>query len=165
VEVDGKAVCVTDDSWEYLQSPIISSEIYDGEVIDTNLQDLFWTIPSQLATKVEQKAEVLAFPNAELIAPDVAPVRRILEIKPIEIISTPKGKKVLDFGQNLAGWLRIEKDISDHEGGELLIKHAEVLEHGELGTRPLRTAKAQTVIKMGGKTKGYEPKFTFFGFR
>lgn len=166
VEVDGRVVCLTDRSWEYLDGPIISSEIYNGEVIDTRLENPAWatTVASNKLLSSGQ-AEELPFPSAELIAPDVAPVRRIMEIKPIEVITTPAGKKVLDFGQNVVGWLRIEKDLPGDDGKELLIRHAEVLEHGELGTRPLRTAKAQDIIILGGSTKGYEPRFTFHGFR
>ncbi len=111
------------------------------------------------------RAEELSFPTAELISPDVAPVRRIMEIKATKIITTPSGKKVLDFGQNLVGWLRIEKDIPGAAGDQLLIRHAEVMEHDELGTRPLRSALAREIIKLGGRTKGYEPTFTFHGFR
>lgn len=164
LEIGGEVVLTTDDTWEYLDGPITTSEIYDGEVYDTNLDDPSWST-SSFSDKKQGMAEVLPFPSAELIAPDVAPVRRIMEVKPKEIITTPKGKKVLDFGQNLVGWLRIEKDIEGEAGDELLIKHAEVLEHGELGTRPLRNAKARELIKLGGKTKGYEPRFTFHGFR
>lgn len=163
LEVDKKVVCTTGPSWEYLDGPITNSEIYNGETIDMNLEDRSWSCLSTTATALGP-AEELPFPKAELIAPDVAPVRRIMEIKPREIITTPSGKKVLDFGQNLVGWLRIETDIPGQ--GELLIRHAEVMEHQELGTRPLRSAKAQTLIKLGGTgTKGYEPKFTFYGFR
>jgi alpha-L-rhamnosidase len=87
-----------------------------------------------------------------------------MEISAEKIITTLSGKTILDFGQNLVGWLRINVDIPGR--GELLIKHAEVLEHGELGTRPLRTAKAQILLKLGGKgTEGFEPNFTFYGFR
>ncbi|KAH8812415.1 bacterial alpha-L-rhamnosidase-domain-containing protein [Xylogone sp. PMI_703] len=164
LEVGGKVVCATDSSWEYLDGPIIDSEIYNGEVIDTSLIDLNWSTTSQSGS-AKCKVEELSFPSAELISPDVAPVRRVIEIKPKKLITTPKGKKVLDFGQNLVGWLRIEKDIPGKKGDELLIRHAEVMEHEELGTRPLRTAKARDIVKLGGPTKGYEPSFTFHGFR
>lgn len=165
VEVDGKLVCATDESWEYLDGPILLSEIYNGEVIDTNLEDPLWSTKAAKKASSQGQAEELPFPSAVLTAPDVAPVRRIMEIKPQKLITTPSGKKVLDFGQNLVGWLRIEKDLPGKQGDELLIRHAEVLEHGELGTRPLRTAKARDIIKLGGSTKGYEPRFTFHGFR
>lgn len=163
LEVDKQVVCTTDTSWEYLDGPVTNSEIYNGETVDTNLENGSWSTVPTSATALGF-AEELPFPKAELIAPDVAPVRRVMELKAQDIITTPSGKKVLDFGQNLVGWLRIETDIPGN--GELLIRHAEVLEHGELGTRPLRSAKAQTLIKLGGVgTKGYEPNFTFYGFR
>ncbi|KAI8657188.1 Alpha-L-rhamnosidase [Fusarium keratoplasticum] len=164
LEVDGSVCCQTDSSWEYLDGPLLLSELYNGEVFDSNLADLAW---STLASKAQAKGSVeeLPFPKAELIAPEVAPITRIMELKPKEIITTPKGKKVLDFGQNFVGWLRVEKNIPGKPGDTLLIRHAEVMEHGELGTRPLRSAKALYELKLGGPTKGCEAKFTFFGFR
>lgn len=164
LEASGQIICRTDDSWEVLlDGPVLSSEIYNGEVYDSRKQHEGWSTIDKTSTEASQTSEVLQFPTAKLIAPEVPPVRRILELKPREIITTPSGKKVLDFGQNLAGWLRINIDIP---GTRILtIRHAEVLEHGELGLRPLRTAKAQTVIHLGGKTHGYEPRFTFYGFR
>ncbi len=156
-------VCSTDTSWEYLSGPVINSEIYNGEIFDTALDDPTWSTAYPLS-KGLGNAEKLPFPVAQLIAPEVAPVRRIMEIEPQKIILTPGGKTVLDFGQNLVGWLRINKDIFGP--GELVIRHAEVMEHGELGTRPLRTAKAEARIHLSDRgTKGYEPRFTFYGFR
>lgn len=163
LEVDKQVICATDTSWKYLDGPITNSEIYNGETVDTTLENRSWSTVSTSATALGH-AEELPFPKAELISPDVAPVRRVMEVKARDIITTPSGKKVLDFGQNVVGWLRIETDLPGN--GEVLIRHAEVMEHGELGTRPLRSAKAQTLIKLGGVgTKAYEPKFTFYGFR
>ncbi|KAH8892182.1 hypothetical protein GQ53DRAFT_781399 [Thozetella sp. PMI_491] len=165
LEVDGEVVAASDDTWEYLGSPVLSSEVYNGETFNTVLNDRSWSTTTFAGKGEKRNIEVLSTPSAELISPDVAPVKKIMEIKPKELITTPAGKKVLDFGQNLVGWLRIERDIEGKEGDELILRHAEVLEHGELGTRPLRTANAQDTIKLGGKTKGYEPRFTFHGFR
>lgn len=164
LEVDGKVVCATDSSWEWLQGPILSAEIYNGEIFDTTLDDPSWSTTTS-STTPNGLVEDVGFPSAKLIAPDAAPVRRIMEIEPIELITTPKRKKVLDFGQNLVGWLKILVDIPGNRGETVVIKHAEVLEHGELGTRPLRTAKAENVIHLGGKTKGYESRFSWYGFR
>jgi alpha-L-rhamnosidase len=152
IEVDGQIVAVTDDSWDVLKSAVVNSEIYNGETVETTITD----------DKPTGKAQTLPFPSSKLIASDAPPVRRIKEVKPVELITTPSGRKVIDFGQNLVGWIRIEKDL---KGSELVMRHAEVLEDGELGTRPLREAKATTTIKLGGPTKGWEPKFTFYGFR
>lgn len=164
LEVNGKAICRTDHTWEVLvDGPVLSSEIYNGEVYDSRQHDSFWSTPQEPSGKLYPTAEVLPFPGAALIAPEAPPVRRILELQPQRIITTSSGKKVLDFGQNLAGWLRVNIDIPGTE--TVTIRHAEVMEHGDLGTRPLRTAKACTVIHLGGQTRGYEPKFTFYGFR
>ncbi|KAB5559702.1 bacterial alpha-L-rhamnosidase-domain-containing protein [Coniochaeta sp. 2T2.1] len=164
LEVDGKVACKSDATWELLgDGPILASEIYNGETFDTTLANPSWSTNS-VEIQSSGCAEELPFPGAALISPDVAPVRRVMEVRPQTIITTPSGKLVLDFGQNLVGWLRIGRDIPGP--GELVIRHAEVLENGELGTRPLRTAKAEARIKLGGHgTKGYEPRFTFYGFR
>jgi len=155
VEIGGTVVCKSDDTWSHLASHVLESEIYNGEVVDTRAFDAVNTILGP--------AQVVPFPKAQLISSEAPPVRRIMDIKPIEIITTPTGKTILDFGQNLVGYVRVERDLL--EGSELSFRHAEVLENGELGVRPLRTALARAVLKLGGKTKGWEPKFTFFGFR
>ncbi|KAI8651005.1 Alpha-L-rhamnosidase [Fusarium keratoplasticum] len=164
LEANGQVICRTDHTWEVLvDGPVLSSEIYNGEVYDSRQHDPFWSTPQASSGKLYPTAEVLPFPGAVFIAPEAPPVRRVLELQPQRIITTSSGKKVLDFGQNLAGWLRVNIDIPGT--GTVTIRHAEVMEHGELGTRPLRTAKASTVIHLGGQTRGYEPKFTFYGFR
>ena len=155
VEVEGKVVCPTGDTWSHLASHVLESEIYNGEVVDTDTSS---TIDDELGS-----AEILPFPRAQLISSEAPPVRRVMKIKPIELITTPTGKTILDFGQNLVGHVRIETDL--RQGSKLSFRHAEVLENGELGVRPLRTALARAVLKLGGTTKGWEPKFTFFGFR
>ncbi|WWD19381.1 hypothetical protein CI109_103841 [Kwoniella shandongensis] len=160
LEMDGKVELVTDDSWECVDGPIQNSELYNGEIYDTT-----YDLSSSKSNEKIDKVEILPFPSAELDSSDAPPVRRVKEVQPIEIITTSSGKTVLDFGQNLVGWIRINTDLESKEGGELVLRHAEVLEHGELGTRPLRTAKAEDKVILGGKTKGWEPKFTFHGFR
>jgi alpha-L-rhamnosidase len=51
-------------------------------------------------------------------------------------------------------------------GTEVTVRHAEVLEDGELGTRPLRTAAQTDVVVLGELgPRTWEPRFTFHGFR
>ena len=109
--------------------------------------------------------EILERPSAEFISTESAPVRRIQEISPKSLIKTPSGKFILDLGQNMVGWMRLNRQPCGADGSEIVLTHAEVLEHGELGTRPLREAKAQDGIILGGDLIGHEPRFTFQGFR
>ncbi|KAL4878199.1 bacterial alpha-L-rhamnosidase-domain-containing protein [Aspergillus karnatakaensis] len=164
LEINGETICVTNATWEHLDGPLLLSELYNGEVYDTNLSDPSWSTAHSTAPGTGHAQEV-GFPTVHLIAPDLPPIQRIMEIKPKEVFKTPTGKMLLDFGQNFVGWLRIEKDIKGESGDNLVIRHAEVLEHGELGTRPLRSAAATYTVKLGGPTKGLETKFTFYGFR
>ncbi|KAG7132880.1 Alpha-L-rhamnosidase like protein [Verticillium longisporum] len=165
VEIEGEVVCASDASWDHLEGPLISSELYNGEICDSNLEDPTWSTTSA-TTLANGRAHVLPFPTAELIAPEVAPVRQVMELKAKKVITTPSGKKILDFGQNFVGWLRVEKTISSTpDNRDLIIRHAEVMEHEELGIRPLRTAKCQYTLKLGGPTRNAQTRFTFYGFR
>src|SRR4029434_7756201 len=78
---------------------------------------------------------------------------------------SPSGATLVDFGQNLVGWVRLRaRDQSP--GREFVVRHAEVLEQGELGVRPLRTAKAtDSYLLAGGPLEVLEPSLTFHGFR
>ncbi len=85
-------------------------------------------------------------------------------LEPVATLTSPSGKTILDFGQNLVGRLRIT--VSGQAGEEVVLRHAEILQDGELCTGPLRTAKAtDTYVLRGGGAEAWEPRFTFHGFR
>src|SRR5690606_18751393 len=92
------------------------------------------------------------------------PVRRTQWLAPQAIFQSPSGKTLVDFGQNLVG--RVRLTVEGPAGQEIVLRHAEVLEHGELGTRPLRHANAtdRYILKCEG-LECWEPRFTFHGFR
>ena len=91
------------------------------------------------------------------------PVVRHEEIRPVQIWQSPAGKTLIDFGQNLVGWLKFS--VRGERGQTITLRHAEVLEHGELGVRPLRTAKCTDELILSGREDFFEPTFTFHGFR
>ena len=92
------------------------------------------------------------------------PVRRIDELSVADVITSPSGATILDFGQNLVGRLRIR--VGGPAGTRLTLRHAEVLEDGELSLRPLRNAAATDVLELAGDGEvTWEPRFTFHGFR
>lgn len=92
-----------------------------------------------------------------------------LVLKPLATLTSPSGKTIIDFGQNLVGVVRVR--FRSCAGQMLTVRYAEVLEHGELGTRPLRFAKATDRILVGQDGANhknqdwYIPPFTFHGFR
>jgi alpha-L-rhamnosidase len=102
---------------------------------------------------------------ARLVAPTGPPVRRTQTVAAQSVTTSPSGKTLVDFGQNLVGRLRVRLPEAA-AGTEITIRHAEVLENGELGTRPLRGAEQTDIVILDGNRPGtWEPRFTFHGFR
>src|SRR5436190_346625 len=50
---------------------------------------------------------VAQFGYDHLVASEAPPVRRQEEIRPVSIFRTPNGQRVVDFGQNMTGWVRL----------------------------------------------------------
>ena len=81
----------------------------------------------------------------------------------MSIWTSPSGRTLVDFGQNLVGWIRLR--AHGEPGAVITVRHAEVLEHDELGIRPLRNAKATDRFVLSGRDDVFEPTLTFHGFR
>lgn len=81
------------------------------------------------------------------------------------MLTTPSGRTVVDFGQNLVGRIRLR--VTGPAGHTVTLRHAETLENGELALRPLRQASAtdRYVMRGTGAPETYEPRFTLHGFR
>lgn len=154
----------TDERWRAATGPALRSELYDGEEYDARLERPGWCAPGPLGDGWGPVAE-LDMPRGELVAPTGPPVRRTQTLRPVRVLTTPSGRTVLDFGQNLVGRLRIR--VRGEAGRTVTLRHAEVLEHGELALRPLRQAAATDRYTLKGDPRGetYEPLFTFHGFR
>jgi len=92
-------------------------------------------------------------------------VKKHETFKPVRIFKTPKNEQVIDFGQNLVGWVVIK--VKGKAGDKVTVSHAEVLDKlGNFYTENLRAAKAQdTYILKGGDEEIFEPHFTFHGFQ
>ena len=153
----------TDESWRSAESPIYSTGLYEGEAFDAREVRASWSSPGA-DTETWGGVVTGTLDPSTLLAPAGPPVRCTEELVPKEVITTPSGKTILDFGQNIAGRLRIR--VSGEHGTVVTLRHAEVLDHGELGTRPLRLAAVtDTYTLAGGDTEVWEPRFTVHGFR
>ena len=151
----------TDSSWLAGRSPVLGSDLYNGETYDARLEDGGWAGAEDAAL---HPVVVEDFDASVLVAPDGPPVRATEELPVSAVLGTPSGKTILDFGQNLVGHVRLR--VSGEAGTELVLRHAEVLEHGELGTRPLRVARqTDRYVLRGGREEIWEPEYTIHGFR
>ena len=157
------ATIATDDSWRCGRGPVVSASLYDGETYDARLEQPGWSLPDFDDTDWAS-VQLLESVADRLVAPIGPPVKRHEVLRPTAIWQSPAGKTLVDFGQNISGRVRIH--VRGEAGTRIEIKHAEVLEDGELGTRPLRLAAATDTYVLGGRAdQVYEPLFTIHGFR
>lgn len=140
-------------SWQAAEAPITDSGLYEGEHHD-----------ARLATSTRWSAARVFEPDPAP-GPRISPPVRRIEQRPVAtVLPSPEGTLLLDFGQNLVGRLRIR--VSGPRGTTVTLRHAEVLEHGRLGTRPLRRAISTDSYTLAGTgVEVWEPEFTFHGFR
>ncbi len=155
-------VISTDDRWRAGPSTTTDNEIYDGQTIDARRATPGWSAPGFDASDWVG-VHTVDFDHARLAAPIGPPVIRHESIRPQQILTSPSGRTLVDFGQNLVGWLRFT--VTGPTGQEITVRHAEVLEHDELGTRPLRSARATDRFILSGGEDFFEPTKTFHGFR
>jgi alpha-L-rhamnosidase len=156
-------IVATDTGWRSTTGPILASGLFDGERYDARLELAGWAEAGYDATSW-QPVEIVEHPLESLVVPTDPPIRRIEEISPANILESPSGKLIVDFGQNLVGRLRIS--VAGEPGDTITIRHAEVLEGGELAVEPLRSALAVDRYTLKGNgIETWEPRFTFHGFR
>jgi alpha-L-rhamnosidase len=162
---DGRTALVTSDAqWRATTGPIRMADLYNGETYDARLELDGWTEPSY-DDRAWQGVRPFEHGKQMLVAQVGPVVKRQEEIIPIQILHTPAGETVFDFGQNMVGWVRLR--VQGPRGTTITLRHAEVLDQqGNLYTANLRNAK-QTVqyTLRGDGLETYEPRFTFMGFR
>ena len=140
----------SDQSWKVKKSKEVANNIYDGEEID-------YTLPESSEEDVvitEEKYNLIPDYGALMVEKKV--------LKP-ELYISPKGEQILDFKQNMVGFIRYKGDLKKDQ--ELVITHGEVLQQKNFYNANYRTAKAILKYKGDGEKRVYEPKFTYFGFR
>lgn len=154
----------SDDSWNASYGPIVAAGLYDGETYDATKEIPGWS--SDASIDGWAGVDVVDFDTSK-IEPQSYPHVTVQRTITAQVLPpTPKGKTVLDFGENIVGVPRFT-NIKAKRGYKVTLRFAEVMEHGELGTRPLRTAKCTDEYTFKGDENGelYQPHFTFHGFR
>ena len=167
-----KRIC-TDDTWKYnYNSPIVTNSIYHGEVYDATKEIDGWNLPE---FDDGDWANVYYAGDAGDVRWKgwVGPRVRIINyIKPVKVHTLKNGRYIVDFGQNIAGFVKIS--LSGEKGASIKMRFAEEIKisvsvNGEsliLDTFTNRYAKAtDTYIFKGDGVETYHPHFTYHGFR
>ncbi|MBQ4579420.1 MAG: family 78 glycoside hydrolase catalytic domain [Clostridia bacterium] len=146
-------VIVTDESWLVSESQVRFSELYDGEVYDATF------VPAE-------KTAAVCFdgPAETLIPHEGAPIREQERVIPSRMFVTPKGETVIDFGQELTGFLEVRMNAK--AGDVVDVSFAEVMDQeGNFYTENYRSAKCQYHYTCRDGQQTYKTHLTFYGWR
>ena len=144
--------------------PIRASSFYDGEVYDATKEKPNWSAAGY-NDKLWDTVRTIDGIKDDLVAMQSPPVKPHEKFNPVKVLTTPEGDRVIDFGQNLVGWVQFR--LKGKQGDTLRLYHSEVLDQkGNFYTKNLRTAKQQvTYIFRDGRAETFRPHFTYQGFR
>ena len=159
---NGKTVVRSDETWDWSNDgPIRFADNKDGEIVDANRAPSY----GEKAKVATHDVLPSASNNVPLTEHERFSVRRV--------IRTPKGQTVLDFGQNIAGYLSFT--LKAHAGQKIKLRFGEMLDkEGEFtqsniqcvnkkGTRRTPLQQIEYVCKDG--INEYKTKFAIFGFQ
>lgn len=148
-----ETLIVTGTDWEAAKSGVLFSGIYDGERTD-----------ARIVPQYGEKIIVTEYGKDKLVPAEGEYIKETERISPKEILITPKGETVIDFGQNLTGY--VEFTVTGNAGTKVTIGHAEVLDkYGNFYTENYRSAEARAEYTLKDGRQTYKPRYTFYGFR
>lgn len=146
-------VIATDASWLWGLSEVKFSEIYDGETVDAGFETTEW-----------KEAANLDWSYDILIPQEGEEIKEMERVSARKIIKTPAGETVVDFGQEVTGY--VEFTVDAKAGDKIRILHGEVLDKdGNFYNANYRSAKAEINYVCRDGVQTWHPTLTFFGFR
>ena len=148
------------------EGPIRSNNEYDGEIYDARMELGDWTKVGYDDTKW-LLAQRVALPYGTLRGA-ISPNMKIMKRLPAQTVTHYEGRTIVDFGQNLAGWVKL--NVRDtKEGDTILMRYAERLTNNgdSLYTANLRDAWSRDIYVANGKeqNKKWSARFSYHGFR
>ena len=163
---DGTQTVVTsDDSWKVTsKGPIVANNEFDGEEYDARLEMDGWN-RNGYDDSAWKKADLMKAPAGKLCAQPNLNLQIQEEIKPVSLIARPDGKYIVDMGQNMVGWLRV--NLKGKAGQPISMKFAELLQpDSSLYLPNLRSANVLDIYTPAKDGKFvWQPSFVYHGFR
>ena len=155
---------VTSSRWKAAHGPIREADMQGGESYDARMVRRGWEEPT-FNDSIWHHVDTTSSVDIELQAYPAPPVRRQVEIPPQEISRIAPGFYLVDFGQNFAGWTRLQ--LRGTPGLKVEQRFAEMLNgDNTLYLYNLRSARAtDTYICRDVSPVVWEPGFTYHGFR
>ncbi len=162
---DGRVEHVgTSSDWHAGTGPVLQQDFLMGETYDARLEAAGWDKPGFKAAGWQASEKVNGL-NPAVEAYPAQPVRAYQHLKAKTVTEPRPGVFVIDFGQNLAGFVHLK--LQGKPGQHIGLRFAErVNADGTLYVANLRGARAtDNYICKGTGVEDWEPRFTFHGFQ
>ena len=157
-----RLIVASDESWRGATGGLLAADLYDGCDVDLRAEPDGWRLPG-FSDAGWEPVSILELPTGLSLRP-MAPVRIVNRFE-VAAVSRNPGRWMIDTGQNLAGFLRL--DVRGPASASITVRHAEMLDGaGDLYTAPLRLAKATDRYTLADPSDvSLQPAFTFHGFQ
>ena len=164
---DGSAeVIPSDESWKVTsKGPIVANNEYDGEEYDARQELAGWET-AIYDDSAWRQADAMPAPGGKLTAQPNPNMRVMEEIKPVRLSKLADGNIIIDMGQNMVGWLKLDK-VQGKKDKPITMRFAESLNpDGSVymdNILPARATDIYTPSSDGAFT--WEPSLVYHGFR
>ncbi|MFS4417379.1 alpha-L-rhamnosidase [Maribacter sp. 2307ULW6-5] len=159
----------TDGTWKEATGPIVFNNIYGGDTYDARYEingwntvgynDQSWGSPKVASPKLNK-----------ISAQQIPPIKKLRELEPQKVFKGADGEWIVDFGQNIAGWVKLQ--VQEAEGQLVEVIATEALRtdgsdifQGSTGGGANGMPQIYRYICKGDGTESWEPKFSYHGFR
>ena len=160
-----RQIVASNETWKVTaDGPIRTNNEYDGEEYDATKELTGWD-KTGYDDSIWMKAEKVKAPGGTLVAQMNTAMKVMEAIMPVSIKQLSPSKYILDMGQNMAGWLKLQ--VKGKRGDKITLRFAESLQpNGALYTANLRDAMVTDVYTLrGNEVETWHPTFVFHGFR
>lgn len=167
-EDGSKEIIASDESFKAFTGGLRQSDMMLGDIFDATLEPEDWKMPG-FDDSSWKNATIGKQSDADLISSESVPVREKERFTP-KVFKDVNGDTVLDFGQNIAGYIEMRM-TGLKKGQKVTLVHGEDIKDGAfslsnllfMGDRP--HFQQVDYIAKGLALETYKPMFAIFGFR
>ncbi len=164
-----KKTVISDETWKYAFGPVQFNSIRQGETYDATREIKGWNTVKFDDSKWKS-VNIARGPAGKLVPQTMPPVKVIKEITPKKITKLGDKRYLVDFGQNMAGFVRLK--VSGKKGDSIVVKYGErlypdhSLDQTDIAAYTWEERFQTDVFILNGEGKEvFQPRFVYHGFQ
>ena len=159
----------TDETWKESTGPIVFNNIYGGDTYDARHEINGWNTVG-FNDKDWSNPKVATPELKRISAQQIPAIKKLKELEPKKVFKGADGEWIVDFGQNIAGWVKL--NVQEKEGQliqvtttEALLTDGSDIFQGSTGGGANGMPQIYEYICKSSEPESWEPKFSYHGFR